>query len=160
LGPPPLSARYSIRRVRSTSRHGVMRRPPRNLIYATPVGRPPQGPMGIWQGRSRRKRTGGRLRPIRKKRRFEIGRELQSATLGGDIVKRYRVRGANLKLRILTVETINVFDPANPNYVQRNIITKGAILETELGLVRVRSRPGQDGVLNGVRLPAAPTGSA
>jgi small subunit ribosomal protein S8e len=133
--------------------------------------------MGIWQGRSRRKRTGGRLRPIRKKRRFEIGRELQAATLGGGMVKRYRVRGGNLKLRILTVETINVFDPAtkktqntkivtvrgnpaNPNYVQRNIITKGAILETELGLVRVRSRPGQDGVLNGVRVPAAPTGSA
>ncbi len=126
--------------------------------------------MGIWQGRSRRKRTGGRLRPIRKKRRFEIARELQVATLGAGTVKTYRVRGGNRKLRILTTQTINVFDPAtkkmrsakvvtvrenpaNPNYVQRNIITKGAILETELGLVRVRSRPGQDGVLNGVRLP-------
>ena len=125
--------------------------------------------MGIWQGRSRRKRTGGRLRPIRKKRRFEIGREQQHATLGTGTVKRYRVRGGNLKLRILTTQTVNVFDPAtkkmqkvkvvtvrenpsNPNYVQRNIITKGAILETEVGLVRVRSRPGQDGVLNGVRV--------
>jgi len=131
--------------------------------------------VGIWQGRSRRKRTGGRLRPIRKKRRFEIGREQQHATLGGGTVKRYRVRGGNLKLRILTTQTINVFDPAtkkmqqtkvitvrenpsNPNYVQRNIITKGAILETELGLVRVRSRPGQDGVLNGVRV-ASPASS-
>jgi len=129
--------------------------------------------MGIWQGRSRRKRTGGRLRPIRKKRRFEVGRELQTATLGTGTVKKYRVRGGNRKMRILTTSTINVYDPAtkkmqsvrivtvrenpsNPNYVQRNIITKGAILETELGLVRVRSRPGQDGVLNGVRLPAAP----
>jgi small subunit ribosomal protein S8e len=125
--------------------------------------------MGIWQGRSRRKRTGGRLRPIRKKRRFEIGRELQHATLGAGTVKAYRVRGANRKMRILTTQTINVYDPAtkkmqparvitvrenpaNPNYVQRNIITKGAILETDLGLVRVRSRPGQDGVLNGVRV--------
>jgi len=128
--------------------------------------------MGIWQGRSRRKRTGGRLRPIRKKRRFEISRELQHATLGSGTVKPYRVRGANVKLRILTTRAINVYDPAtkktqranvitvrenpaNPNYVQRNIITKGAILETDLGLVRVRSRPGQDGVLNGVRVPAA-----
>jgi small subunit ribosomal protein S8e len=130
--------------------------------------------MGIWQGRSRRKRTGGRLRPIRKKRRFEIARELQQATVGPGTVKRYRVRGANRKLRILTTQTINVFDPAtkkmqrakivtvrenpaNPNYVQRNIITKGAILETDLGLVRVRSRPGQDGVLNGVRVAASPS---
>lgn len=125
--------------------------------------------MGIWQGRSRRKRTGGRLRPIRKKRRFEIGRELQHATLGSGTVKKYRVRGANRKLRILTTQTINVFDPAtksmkvakivtvrenpaNPNYVQRNIITRGAILETDLGLVQVRSRPGQDGLLNGIRV--------
>jgi small subunit ribosomal protein S8e len=125
--------------------------------------------MGIWQGRSRRKRTGGRLRPIRKKRRFEIGRELQHATLGAGTVKRYRVRGANQKMRILTVDVANVYDPAtkaskvvkivtvrenpaNPNYVQRNIITRGAILETELGLVRVRSRPGQDGTVNAVRI--------
>lgn len=133
--------------------------------------------MGIWQGRSRRKRTGGRLRPIRKKRRFEIARELQSATVGAGTVKKYRVRGGNRKMRILTTNTINVFDPAtkktksvkvitvrenpaNPNYVQRNIITKGAILETELGLVRVRSRPGQDGVLNGVRVSAPATPAA
>ena len=132
--------------------------------------------MGIWQGRSRRKPTGGRLRPVRKKRRFEISRELQHATLGTGTVKRYRVRGDNLKLRILTATTVNVYDPstkttkpakvitvrenpANPNYVQRNIVTKGAILETDLGLVRVVSRPGQDGVLNGVRLPASPTAS-
>ena len=125
--------------------------------------------MGIWQGRSRRKRTGGRLRPIRKKRKFEISRELQHASVGTGTVKKYRVRGRNLKLRVLTAQSINVFDPAtkkmqaarivtvrenpaNPNYVQRNIITKGAILETEIGLVRVRSRPGQDGVLNGVRV--------
>jgi small subunit ribosomal protein S8e len=132
--------------------------------------------MGIWQGRSRRKRTGGRLRPIRKKRRFEIGREIQHAVVGAGSIKAYRVRGANEKLRILTSQTINVYDPAtkkfapakvitvrenpaNPNYVQRNIITKGAILETDVGLVRVRSRPGQDGVLNGVRVGAA-TGAA
>jgi small subunit ribosomal protein S8e len=125
--------------------------------------------MGIWQGRSRRSRTGGRLRPIRKKRRFEISRELQTATLGAGTTKRYRVRGGNEKMRILTVNKANVFDPAtkttkvakivtvrenpaNPNYVQRNIITRGAILETELGLVRVRSRPGQDGVVNAVRI--------
>jgi small subunit ribosomal protein S8e len=128
--------------------------------------------MGIWQGRSRRKPTGGRLRPIRKKRRFEIARELQQATVGPGKVKVYRVRGSNTKLRILTTQTINVFDPAtktskvakivtvrenpaNPNYVQRNIITRGAILETDLGLVKVRSRPGQDGVLNGIRVAAA-----
>ena len=127
--------------------------------------------MGIWQGRSRRKPTGGRLRPIRKKRRFEIARELQHATIGAGTIKPYRVRGGNRKLRILTTNVVNVYDPAtkkmrsarlvtvrenpaNPNYVQRNIITRGAIVETDLGPVQIRSRPGQDGVLNGVRVPA------
>jgi small subunit ribosomal protein S8e len=147
-----------------------------NVLYGTPVGtNPSEELVGIWQGRSRRKRTGGRLRPIRKKRRFEISRELQHATIGGGTVKKYRVRGANRKLRVLTTQTINVFDPstkkmqpakvitvrenpANPNYVQRNIITKGAILETDVGLVRVRSRPGQDGVLNGVRVSSPTSG--
>jgi small subunit ribosomal protein S8e len=129
--------------------------------------------MGIWQGRSRRKTTGGRLRLNRKKRRFEIAPELQHATIGPGTVKTYRVRGANTKLRILTTTSVNVYDPAtkttksakvvtvrenpaNPNYVQRNIITRGAILETDLGLVQIRSRPGQDGVLNGIRVERAP----
>lgn len=132
--------------------------------------------MGIWQGRSRRKPSGGRLRPIRKKRRFEIAREIQHATIGTGTVKAYRVKGDNRKLRILTTNTVNVYDPAtkqmkvvklltvrenpaNPNYVQRNIITRGAIVETELGLVQIRSRPGQDGVLNGVRVAARTSAS-
>ncbi len=129
--------------------------------------------MGLWQGRPRRKRTGGRLRPNRNKRRFEIGRELQFATIGEPSLKLYRVRGGNRKVRILNAISINVYDPAtkttkvaraltvrengaNPNYVQRNIITRGAILETELGRVEIRSRPGQDGVLNGVLLSPPP----
>jgi small subunit ribosomal protein S8e len=129
--------------------------------------------MGIWQGRPGRKRTGGRLRPIRKKRRFEIAPEVQHATVGAGTVKRYSTRGGNQKLRVLTAAKVNVFDPAtkksqvakiitvrenpaNANYVQRNIITRGAILATDIGLVRVRSRPGQDGVINGVRIADTP----
>jgi small subunit ribosomal protein S8e len=125
--------------------------------------------MGIWRGRSKRKPTGGRLRPIRKKRRFEIAPEIQHATVGAGTVKFYRVRGAHRKVRILTASTVNVYDPANglmkvaklvtvrenpanPNFVQRNVITRGALVETDLGLVRIRSRPGQDGVLNGIRV--------
>jgi small subunit ribosomal protein S8e len=128
--------------------------------------------MGTWQGKSRRKRTGGRLRLARKKRRFEIAPEVQHATIGPGTVKKYLVRGGGQKLRVLTANTVNVFDPstkkssvakivtvrenpANPNYVQRNIITKGAILATDVGLVRVRSRPGQDGTINAVRVAEA-----
>jgi small subunit ribosomal protein S8e len=128
--------------------------------------------MGIWQGRSRRKSTGGRLRPNRKKRRFEIAREIQFPTIGETSLKLYRVRGAARKVRILSDNKINVYDPAtkvtkvakattvtqngaNPNYVQRNILSKGAVVQTDMGPVRILSRPGQHGVLNGILLPKA-----
>jgi len=123
--------------------------------------------MAQWFGRSRRKPSGGRLRPLRKKRKFEIGREKQYTTIGKQKVKLYRVRGAHRKACVLVAEVANVVDkatkkvvrskiitvkenPANPHYVQRNIITKGCLIQTEAGMARVTSRPGQDGVINAV----------
>ncbi|MBW3022802.1 30S ribosomal protein S8e, partial [Candidatus Woesearchaeota archaeon] len=40
--------------------------------------------------------------------------------------------------------------PANKHYVRRNIITKGAIVETDKGKAKITSRPGQDGTVNAV----------
>ena len=123
--------------------------------------------MALWQGRSRRKPTGGLYRPARKKRKFEIGREQQFAFVGAHKVKLYRTRGRNEKVRILQAEFANVVDPktgktsktkivtvrensSNPHFVTRNIITRGAVIQTEAGLAKVTSRPGQDGVINAV----------
>ena len=50
------------------------------------------------------------------------------------------------KTKVMTVKS----NTANPNYVQRNIITKGAMVQTEMGVAQVTSRPGQDGVVNAV----------
>ena len=50
------------------------------------------------------------------------------------------------KVKIITVKT----NPADPNYVQRNIMNKGATITTEAGDAIVTSRPGQDGVINAV----------
>ncbi|TLZ79372.1 MAG: 30S ribosomal protein S8e [Methanobacteriota archaeon] len=128
--------------------------------------------MALWQGRSKRKPTGGRYRPFRKKRRREIGREQQYAFIGAQRLKLYRTKGANRKVRILSAEFANVLDrrtsatkkvkivtvkanPSNPNFVTRNIITRGATIQTEIGLARVTSRPGQDGVINAVLLETA-----
>ena len=52
------------------------------------------------------------------------------------------------KVKILTVKT----NPADPNYVQRNIMNKGATITTEIGDAVVTSRPGQDGAINAVLL--------
>jgi small subunit ribosomal protein S8e len=123
--------------------------------------------MALWQGRSKRKPTGGRLTLSRKKRRFEIGKEPVFTFVGTEKRQVSRVRGANVKVRMLKAQFANVVDPANnkaqkakiitvkespsnPNYVQRNIITKGAVIQTELGLAKVTSRPGQDGAINAI----------
>jgi small subunit ribosomal protein S8e len=52
------------------------------------------------------------------------------------------------KLAIQTVKE----NPANQHYVQRNIMTRGTIIQTESGLARITSRPGRDGVINAVLL--------
>ena len=50
-----------------------------------------------------------------------------------------------IKLKITGVEE----NPANVNYTRRNIITKGAIVKTDKGNVKITSRPGQTGTLYG-----------
>ncbi len=123
--------------------------------------------MALWQGKSKRKITGGRRRYSRKKRKFEIGSEQQFPTLGKESRKLYSVRGGNRKVRLLETSYANVTNPethevsraeiktvltnpANSNFVQRNILTKGATVETELGPARITSRPGQHGTINAI----------
>ena len=122
--------------------------------------------MAQWHGISRRKSTGGRLVQARSKRRTEISSEKQYAFVGEPKRKIYRKTGGNTMVRILVDNRVAVSDdsgktsmasitdvvenPSNPNFVRRNILTKSAIIETDKGLVRITSRPGQDGVINGV----------
>lgn len=125
--------------------------------------------MAVWQGRSRRSVTGRILRHHRKKRKFEMGREFLPVRIGETRRRVIRTRGGNRKVRLLSTNIAYVLDkdtgkvekteilgvvenPANPHFVRRNIITKGAIIETKLGKVKVTSRPGQDGVVQGVLL--------
>ena len=125
------------------------------------------GKMGLWQGKAQRKPTGGRRRRARKKRKFEIGAEAQITTIGAGRKKFARTRAGNQKVRVLSADIANVVNPknnqvkktkitsvlenpCNPHFVQRNILTKGAIIQTELGRARVTSRPGQDGIINAI----------
>ena len=39
-------------------------------------------------------------------------------------------------------------NPTNPFFARRNITTKGAVIETEIGDAIVTSRPDQDGIVN------------
>ena len=121
--------------------------------------------MAQWHGISRRKSTGGRRVAARGKRSTEISSEKQFALIGEPKRKIYRKTGGNSLVRVLSENrcTVNgkdgkskiatmsnvVENDANPNYIRRNILTKGAVVETSEGRVRITSRPGHDGVLNG-----------
>ena len=119
------------------------------------------------QGRSARKRTGGRLKHASKKKRHQLGREPAETTVDDPRFRVIDARGTEDKLRALSTNVAQLADggetteveiedvvenPANVNYARRNIITKGAIIETSEGRARVTSRPGQVGQVNAVAL--------
>ncbi|MFB6123679.1 MAG: 30S ribosomal protein S8e [Haloferacaceae archaeon] len=118
-----------------------------------------------YQGSSRTKRTGGRIKPSRNKKRYELGREPAETTVGEPRFQVVDARGNDTKIRALATNVAQVADggdvveaeienvvenPANTNYARRNIITKGAVIETSAGTARVTSRPGQAGQVNAV----------
>ena len=120
-----------------------------------------------WHLRSKRKPTGGRLDRIRKKKRSDRGTRFLETRIDKRKTKLCKNRGGEMKAKLLSADYANVSspgtdkmkkvkivsvkeNPANPHYIRRNILTKGAIIETEIGLARVTSRPGQDGIINAV----------
>jgi small subunit ribosomal protein S8e len=114
-----------------------------------------------------RKYTGGRIIPNRTRRKYEIDRYPNEATVGEAKNVIRKVRGNNIKVAFKYADHANVSDkdskkttkvkivrvtknPANKDFERRGVISKGSILETELGLARVVSRPGQDGIVNAI----------
>ncbi|MGQ9530518.1 MAG: 30S ribosomal protein S8e [Candidatus Bathycorpusculaceae bacterium] len=126
--------------------------------------------MSVWHGDLHKKKpSGGRKRAYRRKRKFEEGRFPAETILGETKKKIVKGRGRTTKIKALSdkyacvtdpksgktekVEIIRVAkNPVNIDYDRRGVITKGAIIETSLGLARVTSRPGQDGIINAVLL--------
>ena len=110
--------------------------------------------------------TGARKRKYRDKKLAHMGGVFASARVSDEATStRIRGRGGKTRMRpkkvvvvnvvgkdgkVTKVKIVRVVESHNPEYVRRNIITKGAVLETELGKVRVTNRVGQDGVVNGV----------
>jgi small subunit ribosomal protein S8e len=121
--------------------------------------------MALWQRRSKRSRTGKLLRSSRKKRKRELGRDFIETKIGSEKKKIQRTYGGNRKVKLQKAEYANVVtkegtkrakilsvaqNEANRHFVRRNIITQGAVIETDLGNARVTSRPGQHGIINAV----------
>ncbi|MFA4819818.1 MAG: 30S ribosomal protein S8e [Candidatus Aenigmatarchaeota archaeon] len=121
--------------------------------------------MTQWQLPPKKKTTGGAIKKHGKKNRYQRGRDYLPTRVGETKIKDIRVRGGSKKLIALSTNVANVVvngkyqktkilsvtdNPADSQFVRRNIITKGAIIETEIGKARVTSRPGQTGIINAV----------
>jgi small subunit ribosomal protein S8e len=124
--------------------------------------------MSVWHGDlHKRKLSGGRKRAYRVKRKFEKGAFPAETILGEPKRKAARGRGGKIKIKALSDKYASVTDPksgkiekteilrvvrnpANIDYNRRGVITKGAEIETSLGLAQVTSRPGKDGIINAV----------
>lgn len=128
--------------------------------------------MTQWHLKSKRKKSGG-LRTSRRRRDKKLSERgsLPTMTQLGqeNEVKSERVKGGNTKERVILAGYANVLDQgtgksskakivsvkenkANRLFTRRNIITKGAVIDTEKGPAKVTSRPGQDGTVNAVLL--------
>ena len=125
--------------------------------------------MSIIQKRSKKKASGGRYKSKVKKKLAYLGSHPRHTKIGKRNLRVVRTLGGNKKQFLLSSDILNVYDKkskkykktkilniisntANRHFVRRNILTKGAIVKTELGNVKITSRPGQEGAINGVLL--------
>lgn len=123
--------------------------------------------MAIVQFRPKRKASGSRYITARGKKLYEMGNVPTLPSIGEKKRKAVRTKGAGKKVRVMAATIVNVIDPstkralkatmkyvaenpANRHYVRTNALTKGAVVETDKGSVRITSRPAQDGCVNGV----------
>jgi len=112
-----------------------------------------------------RKISGGRYHAFRKKKRFEIQGQKRVVKLGDNKGRTKKGRGNIKKTFLLKTKYVNVQDkgrtkkveiknvietPSNKFLARQNVITKGTIVETTLGKVKITNRPSQEGVVNGV----------
>lgn len=117
----------------------------------------------------KKKATGGHTSRFRGRRAFEKNRYSNETVLGEIELVQRKVLGNSRKKGLRKVNYVNVTEsstqktfkikilkvlknPANRDYERRGVITKGCIIETEKGNVKVTSRPGQIGIVNGILL--------
>jgi len=114
-----------------------------------------------------KKKSGGKYTKRRKTKSYERPGQKNVVKLSEkDKKKTKRVLGGNKKTFLLRAKMINVTGkdkklqrvgiknvletPSNRFLARQNILTKGTIVETELGRVKITNRPTQEAQINGV----------
>ncbi len=123
--------------------------------------------MVVSHHRSRRTPTTSIYRSARGRRLAELGSAPALTKIGERRPKTQRTKGGNTKTRLLSENVANLLDsktkkcqkvaiknvvesPADINYIRRNIMVKGSVIETEKGKAKITNRPGQEGTINAV----------
>ena len=113
-----------------------------------------------------RRITGSKYKKARKKKLYEMPGQARIVKFGGERRKHLSIRSGIKKVVLFKASVINVVTkdgkakkaeiknvietPSNKFLARQNILTKGTIVETELGKVRITNRPSQEGMVNGI----------
>lgn len=113
-----------------------------------------------------KKISGGKYIQNRKKKSYERAGQRRTVKIGEEKRKIKKVMGGNKKIFLLKAKFVNIQSknksskkveiknvletPSNRFLARQNIITKGTIVETKLGKVKITNRPTQEGVINGI----------
>jgi len=112
-----------------------------------------------------RKISGGKYRKRRKKKMYELPGQRREVRLGPEKRKNKKVLGGNKKTFLLKANMVNVRiggkiqklgirnvleTPSNRFLARQNILSRGTIVQTEKGKVRITNRPSQEGMVNGI----------
>lgn len=116
-----------------------------------------------------RKTSGGKYHSNRKKRFYERQNQERKVNIRETKRKNLRVKGGNIKTILLSTNNANVSvngkvkkaqikkvleTPQNVFLARQNRLTKGAVIETDLGKARITNRPSQEGQVNAVLIEA------
>ena len=112
-----------------------------------------------------RKISGGKYRKSRKKKLYELPGQRREVKLGEEKRKTQIVLGRNKKTFLLKAKLVNVRienkiqkleiknvleTPSNRFLARQNLLSKGTIVQTDKGKVRITNRPSQEGMVNGI----------
>ena len=114
-----------------------------------------------------RKISGGKYIKRRKKKLCERSGQKRVVKLGEEKRKTQRTIGGNKKTFLLKAKFVNFMNkktkkntkieiknvletPSNRFLARQNVITKGTIVDTSAGKIKITNRPTQEGVINGI----------
>jgi len=114
-----------------------------------------------------RKISGGKYIKRMKKKKYALPGQGKIVKLSQEEKRKTkRVQGGNKKVYLLRAKFVNIQEkgkkskkaeiknvletPSNKFLARQDILTKGTIVQTEFGKVKITNRPAQEGMINGV----------